>query len=445
MARFTKAFVKEFRAKHGRSPYIGLLVEEIMPRAVARVSAGVQAFTMRNLFYAVREIYLTSFPDQPFYKEYNSFTQDFLTKYEKQYGRIEGMVREPRGSYASVDEDANRHTEQIMTGTSLVFGCGNKIIAVEKAGLWRAMVENRFDIKLDAILVSTQGFSTEAGREVLYEAYSTGLPVIIVHDFDINGVLIHRTLQEPTQRRDTYIPDVLDLGLNWEWVQKLQASGEITPEPVGRLSKQDNSKLEGLLERGEIDYDAYDFLRELRVELNALTPLRLMEFLETRLDELDLWKTTPSQEQLDNRVKNVTEDELSSTRVNLAESFEAELFKAMGLEGIYEKILDLRYNVEGYVREKLRDLLNDDDFDPELMDVDDFIARLRREPYQFWTRLANKVGEEKAEEVKEAYEDAIEDAKERIFDEIRNAQETASTVDEIQVLMEIYLEEQGRI
>lgn len=442
MAKFTPEFAAEYRAKHGYRPTIGSLVREIIPQAVQQTSQGGMVFTIRSLFYAVRQIYLTTFIGQPFYKEYNSFTQDFMPQYEKSYGRISGMVREPRGAYASVDEYATRHTEQLETGTTMRFGCGNKVIAVEKSGLWRAMVENRFDIKLDAILLSTQGFSTEAGREVLYEAYSSGKPVIILHDFDINGVLIHRTLQEPTKRRDSYIPTVLDIGLNWEWVQKLEEAGEILPEPVGILSKQDASKLEGLLERGDIEYGAYEFLQEQRVELNALTPLRLMEFLESRLDELDLWKTVPEQDDLDNHLKSVTDDKLSEIRTSLADDFETELFRSMGLIDIYDKMVELRWNIESRVRDKLRELLETDDFDPDLIDVDDFIKRLRENPFQFWRRLADTIGAENAEEVENAYNDAIDEMKDGIIDEITDEEDTTDTVANIQTMMRDYLEAQ---
>ncbi len=73
------------------------------------------------------------------------------------------------------------------------------------------------------------------------------------------------------------------------------------------MGKEDLGKLKGILGRGEITEEDYEFLLRGRIELNALTPTELLEWLEKRLEELDLWKTVPEQEELDGCMKEQTD------------------------------------------------------------------------------------------------------------------------------------------
>jgi hypothetical protein len=403
-------------------------VLEIIDDAIERVSEGVDFFTVRSLFYAVRLIYLTSFPNVKFYKQYNSFTQDFLPKYEKTYGRIEGLVREPRGNIASVDEWAKRESKQIMTGLYLqgveegidydLVGCGNKIIAVEKAGLWRAMVENRFDLKLDAILMNTGGFSTEAGREVLVEAHQTGLPVCILHDYDINGVLIYTTLTKPTQRRDSYVPNVIDLGLNWEVVSDLIERGDIIPEPVPTLRKQDQAKLEGLVDRGRISYEEYDFLRENRVELNALTPFELMNWLEKVLEEKRLWKTIPNQEELDDHLLDVIDGNFEDLREQIEERIFSQIWRELRLSELGSLLYAFRQLIESELKHKIETRWGEAIYDG--YDLNKFVGRLREDMFQFWRRLADKVGGEISSSQMDSVAEQFSQERDEISEEVKD-------------------------
>lgn len=359
----------------------------------------------------VLNIYKETFPGVPFYKEYNSFTQDFLTDYEKRFGRIRGMVREPRGNLGYINENGETSDVQVMTGTRLLVGCGNKIIAIEKAGLWRAMVENRFDIKLDAILLSTQGFSTEAGRDVLRQAYDTGLPVCVLHDYDINGILIHSTLQKPTKRRNIYIPKVIDLGLTWEVISDLMEKGEISPEST-RLSKQDTNKLNGMYDRDEITIDEFEFLHDSRVELNALTPLALLQWLEERLEELDLWKTIPKdQDELDAHLQYRIDDNLGELNDSIQERLAKGVMRELKMDILQDYLDKLESAVESFVDNYVGETWEETIYDG--FDLDEFIARLRKDMFQFWKRLADTVGDEiskgQEDDVRSYYLDDAED------------------------------------
>ena len=101
-------------------------VREIIKEAIKRVSDGGQMkFSVRNLYYAVREIYLKRYPDEKFYK-YNSFTQDFMRSYEKRYGKVKDLVREARGSYQRPDAGGWSSEDNIKTETYFWAGIGTQ-------------------------------------------------------------------------------------------------------------------------------------------------------------------------------------------------------------------------------------------------------------------------------------------------------------------------------
>lgn len=437
---------------------------EVLEEAIERVSEGTKAFTIRNLYYVVRDLFLKKFEDAAFYKNYKSFTQDFMPWYEKKHDPIPDMIREPRGGYVSPSDDPKFSFEkQIMTGTILLRGVGNKIVVIEKAGLWRVFKENKFEIKLDGIFMHTGGFATDAGRKLLKSAEETGLPVCIVHDYDINGILIHTTLTKQTKRRDTFIKEVIDLGINWEIIKQLMKERGLTPEPVD-LTYNDIAKLEGLLKRGEVSEEEYRFLlgkktplydvwktwkaqtsrkekspvkptdilaKGKRVELNALTPLELMNWLEERLEELDLWKTLPSQEKLDETLTEKIDEDLEELKSSIIGNLKDELLEATRVEKIWRLYVRMSNLIGDEVKKKVDELWEEASYPG--MTVEDFEKKLREDMMQFWTRLAGTIGREMAEEQREPIGEKFEEDKEEL---IEQAQEKEEVKDGMKTLIE---------
>ncbi len=108
-------------------------VREIINEAIKRVSdGGDMKFSIRNLYYSVREIYLKQWINEKFYK-YNSFTQDFIRHYEKKNGKIHNLVRDARGNYQYPEEYGWSSESSIKTNTYFRAGIGNKVIVCEKA------------------------------------------------------------------------------------------------------------------------------------------------------------------------------------------------------------------------------------------------------------------------------------------------------------------------
>jgi len=372
-------------------------------------------FGIRSLWYAVIERFHKKWPGEKFY-QYNSFTQDFLRAYEKEHGKIPGLIRGPRGMSCGVDADGFRVEDIVKPEVRVYQGIGNKILVVEKLELYEVMKENNFDKRLDCILMSTQGFTTEAGREALLQIEEAGLRVCLLHDYDVNGVLIMETLTKPTKRLETELDpnNLVDVGLNYDVVSELMESRGLTPEPVN-LAQQDLSKLEGMLERGEISQEEYDFLEGGRVELNALTPAELLEWLEKRLEELDLWKTVPEQEELDETMKDEMISELEDTRKDLVWDLRRSVEDELGLTKIWDALYAIRDKIESRLDAEISERMEDVEYPTK--DVDEFKEELRENMEKYWKALAEEIAGELVEDIKEPVKEKVEEEEDDIVNE----------------------------
>ena len=237
------------------------------------------------------------------------------------------------------------------------------------------LIENRFPERFDINIICLQGFSTEAGRKILKSLEDSGFKVYVLHDYDINGVLIHETLTRPTKRREIFVSRVVDLGFNWNDVQEFMKRG-IIPEPV-RLSKQDSSKLDGMLDRGSITPEEYDFLKNYRVELNALTPLEFLEWLKNKFEKLGIWKVIPSEKELANSVMNIAKLKV-----------EEELREKFSLNELRDVYIELGGLISDFLQ-KEDDLFRVD------VDLQEFIELLKQNELLFWTLTAHYYAENK--------------------------------------------------
>lgn len=355
-------------------------VRTILAEAIHHVSSGgSMQFDPRSLYYAVRELYLKRWPNKPFFK-YPSFSQTFLRRHEKEYGSILGLVRGPRGAYVVPDEEGTPYEYTVRPGLIPRQGIANKILLVEKEGLYDMMRANEFERRLDCAIMTTKGYTSEAGRDILMEAETWGIPICVLHDYDVNGVLIFETLGRPTTYLDSYVmsENLVDVGINWEIVQKLMETRGLTPEPVG-LGSRDRQKLQGMVERGDIGFDEYEFLQNYRVELNALTPEELLKWLEQRLEALNLWKTVPTPEELERAI-----------RENIVQLLTNDIWQSITSELGFEQIQARLLQVSEAIKHKIRVELNEQEFPCDLS-LDEFVEQLRQNILLYWTKLAQEI------------------------------------------------------
>jgi len=378
--------------------HIGNRVKEILAEAIDRVSSGgTMKFDLRSLFYAVRELYLKRFVGKPFYKDesrYQNFS-DFIRRYERDVGKIPGLVRGPRGRYMAPEYDGEIDS-QVREGVELDIGSANKVLFVEKEGLAEMMIANKFHHRLDCAIIQTQGFSTEMGRAMIIQAEGQGHTVCVLHDFDLSGVMIRECLTRPTNRVDIHLAkEPVDIGLNWEIVDEMVKAGRITPEPVNLVDRcGEPAKLDDLLARGEITQGAHDFLQTGRVELNALGPAGLLEWLEKRLEELGLWKTVPEdQGELDAWVRKAAERGLEEVKKELSQEIFSDVLNSLGLIDVWNFLMELVKQIDMSSDVNMGLVLTD----IKVPDLEDFVDTMRANMEKYWTDLAEGIGQDEAE------------------------------------------------
>jgi hypothetical protein len=167
------------------------------------------------------------------------------------------------------------------------------VLFCEKEGfnpLFKAVnLANRHDL----MIVSTKGVSVVAARQLIDEICGDhGLPLFVLHDFDVAGFLILGTLQRDTRRYQfTNAVEVVDLGLRLGDIDGLER------EPAA-TSRTSEDILRGQLTENGATVAELDVLLEERVELNAMPSDALIEMIERKLDEQGLKKVIPNDDLL---------------------------------------------------------------------------------------------------------------------------------------------------
>jgi hypothetical protein len=189
--------------------------------------------------------------------------------------------------------------------------------------------------RFDLAIMSAKGMSNTASR-MLVNAICSGVPLLVLHDFDSAGIIIKDTLQNDTRRYSyTTPPNVIDLGLQY-------------PDIDGLLSEPNDSKIsDERLRQAGLGQDAINFLSTQRVELNAMTSRQLIDFVETKLKQCGVQKVIPDRDTL---VKiyhaYAASDQLSDAFDELKEKLEQET------EGPVHVPDDLEAKLENLLAEK---------------------------------------------------------------------------------------------
>jgi hypothetical protein len=255
------------------------VVLENLDQAIADASGdGEYRFNERQLFYQLRPIVLEE-TGQPL--QIGNF-KSILTDYENDYGEIEGMYREPRGSIYH----PHRH-ETISLGTLTVenyerpIWTYNKLVYIEKEGFSEALKDNGWPERHDCAVASSKGYTTRALRDLVDKIAEHDEPCTIycVHDADAYGTMIYQTFQDATKARAARKIQIVNLGLEpWEAV-----SAGLEVEDVERGDKR-KPVAEYVIARedGEV---WEEWLQTRRVELNAMTTPEFIEWLDAKMAE----------------------------------------------------------------------------------------------------------------------------------------------------------------
>ncbi len=197
------------------------------------------------------------------------------------------------------------------------------LVYIEKEGFGelvrRAQIAERFDVAI----FSSKGESVTAARALVDKHSQAGVKVLVVHDFDLYGLLIAHWLGHDSKRyKFERPPNVIDLGLRLADVERMK----LQSEPVVYAQKKNPGH--ALLKCDDLSTDEIDFLvgqridgghwAGQRVELNAMTARQFVEWLEAKLTEHGYGKVVPDRPTLEiawRRARRITRVNSAITRV----------------------------------------------------------------------------------------------------------------------------------
>jgi hypothetical protein len=282
---------------------------EIMEAAYMAASAGdTLPAKARQIYYQARPKIMALTDDKEL--QFGYFSQVLLPNYIEEHGVDWDVVYDARG-----------HFEEPHTNRSI--GCGtievrdylaaarNPLIAgagfagasvdvigpdggfagvlfCEKEGfgpLFKAVdLANRHDL----MIISSKGVSVTAARRLVDDVCGeTGLPLFVLHDFDVAGFLILGTLQRNTRRYQfSNAIETVDLGLRLDDIDDLER------EPAA-ATKIDADLLRGQLRENGATEDEIAILVDERVELNAMASDAFIAMIEDKLEDHGLEKVVP--------------------------------------------------------------------------------------------------------------------------------------------------------
>ncbi len=264
------------------------IIFSVLGRAIR--NAGVY-FSARDLYYATRPLaYAHRDWDNDKQLDYSYFSQTLLTDYQKWYGVIDGLWRDPRGHLHEPHGEVCETCGTLQRGT-LALGTRevasyefpehtfDKILYVEKEGEWPKLQAARLAERYDMAVATSKGYPVEAVRELFSRAERGDYQLFVFHDADIDGYEIARVMREATERMPHHNVDVVDVGLTIEDAVNLG----LDSEPYYR-----NKGIPGTLRwrLTELEREYFRGQAGERFELNAILPdTRRIEYIEEKLRE----------------------------------------------------------------------------------------------------------------------------------------------------------------
>jgi len=226
--------------------------------------------------------------DAPLGSDYFEYT--LLPRFQREVKPLPGVYYEPRGT---MHEPLGGRVVPLGTreveGYAIPSWTYDKVLFIEKTGLWEVVQAARLADRYDLAVVAGQGFSSVAARVLLARAEAADITIFVVHDADIDGYNIARTLSEETARMPGHAIGIVDLGLTVERALELGLEFE-------RFTR--TRDLPAALELSDVAYATLVERRERktradgkqgwriagrRCELNALSSPKLIEYIELGL------------------------------------------------------------------------------------------------------------------------------------------------------------------
>jgi hypothetical protein len=286
-------------------------VSRVLKGAVKHATGDRHPVSAHTLFYSVRPL-VQKFTERELVSSY--FEQTLLPAYQREHGAIllpddrPAVYYEPRGTLYEPHTD-----REVPLGTREVEAYDfpahlyDKILFVEKKGLWPVLKSARLAERYDMAIVAGEGYATEACRVLFKSAdREQRYQIFVLHDADPYGCNIARTLREETVRMPGYRVEIIDLGLR---LQQALDLGLATETFTRRKALPSGLKLEGI----ELEYftgtqqtsgKSPCWLCQ-RVELNAFNAPSFIFYIETKLEATGVrGKVIPADAYLSNHLQN---------------------------------------------------------------------------------------------------------------------------------------------
>ena len=310
---------------------------EVMANAYDAASGGGRLpVKPRQIMYRARPYILRATGENHLTDSY--FTQSLLIEYMEVKDCSDwDIIWDARGHFV---EPHTRHRVELGTlevrqylglrpsfdppKTSLMFptvGPKNRyrcILYIEKEGFHPILEAARLQERFDIGLMSNKGMSVTASRMLLDRLSHLVDKVFVLRDFDLSGFSIFGTLGT-SSRRYRYRGErsqFIDLGLRLD--DALAMGLEAEPVPQDDLYKW--RKRANTLRRHGATEAEIEFLRDERIELNAMSSPQLVEFVERKLTEHSVKKLVPDDQILDQQARRVIKARLTQEVLAAAEN-----------------------------------------------------------------------------------------------------------------------------
>jgi hypothetical protein len=165
------------------------------------------------------------------------------------------------------------------------------LLFCEKEGFNELFREVRLGERYDIAIMSTKGVSVTAARRLVDRlCHRYQLPLFVLHDFDVSGFTILKTLQSDTRRYSFENEiDVIDLGLRLADAETWGLESESVTHRESTTSIRQRLRLAGATP------EEINFLLTRRVELNAFASDELVAWIEGKLEGHGVAKVIPDE------------------------------------------------------------------------------------------------------------------------------------------------------
>jgi hypothetical protein len=185
------------------------------------------------------------------------------------------------------------------------------ILFIEKEGFEPLLNAVNLAARFDVAMMSTKGMSVTAARLLLDRLSDRGVrKILVLHDFDVAGFSIFGTLGTSNRRYQfkNTMP-INDIGLRLDDVEAMNLESESVAVGGDWKKRADTLRRHGASE------DEINFLRNRRVELNAMTSRQLVDFIEARLVEYDVVKLIPDDATIEQQARRVIEQQMTQEAI----------------------------------------------------------------------------------------------------------------------------------